>query len=955
MLRDNEQVLNRAPWQIDDTVDSGDATSELNSAGSSSSSGGWTVDDTVEGYGGSPPNSLTGATKDVAGGLNKGMTLNPISMAVDGINWLTTKAGLTEEGTRPPLGSDHMAELFNAIGIGTDAGDSWQGQLATDFSMSVSGGGTLGAVSKAAPAVSATLAGTEITAATASPALGRYVAPIADYYIANPIKSVAFDAIGAASMGVGGKVGGIAGEAMGGEEGRQIGENIGRAVAPALTAVGVYSAGRAGQALEDFVPMTTSGKERAAVKILEHGATNQSSKPNSASNQNPNSSNKLVNKVMGREPPPPAEPIKANNAKAPKFGEVNTGELLNDVGLIALKKNMSTSSSQSIGRASDNASTQNQSLHGGMRALDAPDADNFVQGYLSRVVRNTIQANQTKANEVILGAVQSARLSPDADLMNIERQAYQQSEALRKSARAGERKVWAPELIGTDKYYTADVTKALSKQVGEAGYWDAADDIHPLVYQLLGKKPPPHVTDADGNLALKNTEYGKVLRPTESINGLMKIRSRLMESSRQDSNRGKFYRAKLSRDAAKIVTDHITPVGGGTQALENAAIAREYSSNMHNTFSKGPVGRILGHKANGDLKVDPAVTLQKILTSGTSGRQSGRALVAAADHSQDPRQVQAMKDTISDYLTKRFVAAAMNDSTGQINTTLARNFINKNQILEDYPDIRARMSNAIEAQKLAENVGFATARRIKNIENTHIAGRYTKGEVPAQMAAVLRSPTKIKDLRILVSLAKKAKGPNGQDMSEQAMDGLKSAFYQAMKAEVAPNSGKFDAAGDALINAVRLDRFVLDNKGLIKMLYGQKGYKLLNQVRRGANINARGNSGVKSKQGINPDQHTENLVQGIGTISGVIGTKLSGKLHPLLAFGVAKRAGIKLATMLTTQNMQTVETLVEQALYDPTLYRMMTSRVTEQSVNQFLRYAVSRQVLQEATVGQNQE
>ena len=233
---------------------------------------------------------------------------------------------------------------------------------------------------------------------------------------------------------------------------------------------------------------------------------------------------------------------------------------------------------------------------------------------------------------------------------------------------------------------------------------------------------------------------------------------------------------------------------------------------MHNTFSKGPVGRILGHKANGDLKVDPAVTLQKILTSGTSGRQSGRALVAAAEHSQDPRQVQAMKDTISDYLTKRFVAAAMNDSTGQINTTLARNFINKNQILEDYPDIRARMSNAIEAQKLAENVGFATARRIKNIENTHIAGRYTKGEVPAQMAAVLRSPTKIKDLRILVSLAKKAKGPNGQDMSEQAMDGLKSAFYQAMKAEVAPNSGKFDAAGDALINAVRLDRFVLDNK-----------------------------------------------------------------------------------------------------------------------------------------------
>ena len=82
---------------------------------------------------------------------------------------------------------------------------------------------------------------------------------------------------------------------------------------------------------------------------------------------------------------------------------------------------------------------------------------------------------------------------------------------------------------------------------------------------------------------------------------------------------------------------------------------------------------------------------------------------------------------------------------------------------------------------------------------------------------------------------------------------------------------------------------------------------------------------------------------------------MSGKLHPLLAFGVAKRAGIKLATALTTQNMQTVESLVEQALYDPALYRMMTSRVTEQSVNQFLRYAVSRQILQEATVGQNQQ
>lgn len=820
-------------------------------------------------------------SQDVAGGLNKGVTLNPISGLVDAVNWGLKKVGAGSE--RPFLGTDHMNELFNSIGISTDAGDSIAGKISTEVGAGLSGGATLSAANKVAD-------------------LGRYVAPMAEYYVTNPIKSLLFDTVGGTVSVAGGEAGEVAGEIIGGEKGRQIGGNIGRMVAPAAVG-GVVKAGQyAASKADDFIPMTADSKIRSASRRLHEASSNTN---------------------------PP------NDIDVPKYGKAATGEVFDDPGLIAARRAMDRSDSSRIAYSQDRLSEQNQSLHEGLSKLNVSDEPGFTQSYVSRSVQKAIESKNSNIKRVTDRAIKAANIGPDADMDSIQLSARRDLDDAWKASKGEERRLW--KAIPSESFYTGTVKEKANSMIDSLSKFDDPQDIHPLIYNMAGRKPPPHIMDEHGITVKKSKIYNKFLSGDEPIDDLLKLRSRLLAASRKESANGNWNRARITKEAAKSLMDDITPIGGGSKALDMAKDASHYTKDMHETFNRGPVGKIRGYTSDGDMRVSPEMTMERLLPSGTQGKIGARALIAAAEKSGNP---EAARKSIEDFLSKKFVANHVNLDTGKVNLNTAATFLKNNPVLDDFPSLKASISSSRQAQALADQVGVSAGRRIKYLENISIASRYTKGEPAAQMDAVLNSPTPLKDMKVLTALAKK-------DTSGRAMDGLKSSFYHAMKSRVAPDSKQMiDATGDAVVNANRLRTFLNKNKNVIKTLYGQKGVDVLKEVSRGATLNANISKGIAAGGGSDSTQN-EQILQAFGTIGGVLGTKMSGGIHSLLAFGIGKRTTMSMADKISKNLVGRVDEIVHAALYDPQLAQMIMTKPTEVNTKKFLNYAVSRGLIDE--------
>jgi len=839
----------------------------------------------------------TSVIQDVAGGFNKGMTLNPVSGLVDAVNWGLSKVGMGS--ARPFLGTEHVSELFDSIGISTDAGDSFAGKVATEIGAGVTGGATLSAAQKGKAAFQV---GDQMIKSKAGVDLGKYISPMAEYYITNPIQSLIFDTVGAAVSVGGGEVGGIAGEIIGGDKGRQVGEQIGRMAAPVAVGGAIKAGQYAVSKADDFIPMSGDSKIRSAAKRLNNASSNT-------------------------RPP--------DDVDVPAYGKAATGEVFDDPGLIAERRAMDRSGSAAVAYSQDRALEQNQSLHQGLAKLNAADEPGFAQTYISKSVQKAIDSKNANIKRATDRAIKAARVGPDADMDSIQISARQDLDAAWTVAKGEEKRMW--KSIPAESFYTGDVKKKANGIIDSLAKFDDAQDVHPLIYRMAGRKTPPHVIDEYGLTVKKSKTSEKFLSPNENIDDILSLRSRLLSASRKESANGNWNRARITKEAANSLMDDIKPIGGGSSSLKAAKDASDYTRDLHKTFTSGPVGRVRGYTSEGDIRVAPEMTMERLIPSGTQGKIGARALIAAAEKSGKP---DAARKSIEDFLSKKFVANHVNMDTGQINANGAATFIKNNPVLDDFPLLKGSISNARQAQALADQIGVSAGRRIKYLENISIASRYTNGEPAAQMNAVLNSSTPIKDMKVLVSLAKK-------DASGRAMDGLKASFYQSMKARVAPDSRQMlDASGEAIVNAKKLRGFINKNKATIKLLYGDKGLNVLKEVSRGATLNANIAKGLAAGGGSDTTQNKQ-ILQVFGTIGGFLGTKMSGGVHALLAFGIGKRTTMSMAEKISNNLVSKVDDIVHAALYDPMLAQMIMTKPTEVNTKKFLNYAISRGLIDE--------
>lgn len=621
--------------------------------------------------------------------------------------------------------------------------------------------------------------------------------------------------------------------------------------------------------------------------------------------------------------------ILTQEALAPDYGKPTTGELTGDPGLIATQRALARRSPQSAGRSQDVRTAQNVSLREGLAELDEPattvaPATKFFKERVANAARQAAERITRAADDV---QTRLRALGPDMMPDEIQPEARRILDTSMKASRVQERAVW--KAAGEGHYDVRPVKERAAKLIAERAKTENPADTAAVIYQIAPDKVresmPIGIFDEYGTMMTRETIAEKgLLNDIETIDNVLALRTRLLNSIRAENAAGRWNRARKLREVLDTLFDDIVPVGKqSAEAMERVDIARAYSRSFNDAYSRGPIGKLMGYDTTGDVRVPPEKTLERLLRPGTDGVLGIRAMRRAAKVAGTPEAL--VNKASEDYLKASFAASAI-DPTGTFDPGRATSFVrNHADLLNEFPQLKVAMLDSVSAEYMAQSVDKTVRNRIIRMETQSIAARFTKGEPSMQAAAILSDDNPVRAARALMNGA--AKDPSGT-----ATKGVKAAFYEIMMDRVAPDvRADLDAANNPFVNARKLRNFIDRYGGAVREVYGEDGLALLREVSRGATINARIAQGVATGGGSDTAQNVAaRMGQLVGSIGAIIGTKLNqamsvvgGGTHGLMAAGMGRRVAVGIINRYLQSSPETVMLMLEDALYNPQMARDM--------------------------------
>lgn len=442
-----------------------------------------------------------------------------------------------------------------------------------------------------------------------------------------------------------------------------------------------------------------------------------------------------------------------------------------DEGLLALERSVIESSQQLIRQsdeqivAATTAIRQSMSDIGeGVSPEKAVEALEQARTYLVSLMETRMRVAALRADE------RMADLGPNATRQQANEIAREEIEKALSAVRAQERQLWAavPEDV------------VLSTKNTQQAFFDALentplaqrDDIPDVAKRLLGgadEEVPPGFEDAFAAFGL-TPAVGSKLGVETTVAELQGLRSKLLEVARIARAAGNFNKARIASDLADGV---LTDLGAQSdeivgEAGEALRVALDFSANLNEKFTRGPVGRLLGLEKRGGAKTAPELTLET--TVGRGGPRAAveqRALEAAV---AEGASVPAVRGATEDFLLNDFSKAAVRD--GSINKSSAEAFLRRNEaVFNDFPELKTKIQAAIDADDVASlrlDKLEGLAQRLGD-PNVSKAAIFLKEPAEDAMKRVAKSANPEKTMRELVKQA-------GRDPSGDALKGLKTAF-----------------------------------------------------------------------------------------------------------------------------------------------------------------------------------
>ena len=710
-------------------------------------------------------------------------------------------------------------------------------------------------------------------AATATKYSYGYLQPIISFVAKRPIAALLTDV----GISIPAGTGGYYGEKVGGETGEALGVIAGSlapvAATPVMSAAKLLAKG-AGAAYRGLGIGKEAKAKRAAEIFREHLSTESAGK------------------------------LRSGDIDTPTVGKYTTAELLNDKSLLELQSSVAARSPDARNVADLSRVGTNQALAGKLAELHPGEVG--PTSYVRDRITSAAKAVQ-KRMEIAVARAQARinQLSSNSPIDVIEKIAREEFDAVYKTARQGERSVWSKVGDGTYKTDTiiqrakeiVDETPRLS---GEGG----KPDVPLAIREIAGQDAVIHPETG----AVVKEEVASILKGVETEKEIQALVSRIGQDVRIARSEGRLNTARMLGELRDSIFQKITPVSGGSAELD---AARAYSRRLNEVFYHGPLGQLLQQNAKGGLKVAPELTLERMIGAGTKGKLGAQSLRTAAGEYGGAEKVDAI---IQEYLVAKFASKAF--TGGAFNPNAANSFVNSHNALELYPQLRGQMLDAAKAETLARSVSKSRQALIKRIENQSLAYKFLEGREPqAAINAILKSPHPIRDVRSLVTLAKK-------DPSGNTIKGLRSAFYEILNDRFGKTVG-----GEYQLTPNNMKHF-LDNsthKELIKSVFGKDSLKLLNEVLKGASFKSRSYRVSHPKLEMKSSAF-EKLLETGGTLGAIFGGAMSkvgmnygGK--GLVMSGIGRRGARGFLNTVANASREDVYRILEEAINDPAFAR----------------------------------
>lgn len=264
---------------------------------------------------------------------------------------------------------------------------------------------------------------------------------------------------------------------------------------------------------------------------------------------------------------------------------------------------------------------------------------------------------------------------------------------------------------------------------------------------------------------------------------------------------GQFNKARIAGELRESILRDLDSFSAGGEVGDSLRVAREYSAELNNKFTKGPVGKILRFAREGVERVPEEMTLRTAIGTGKiPAKLAAQAIQRAADDA-------TVMEGISDFLKAEFLKTAIDPSTGRVRVGSGDSFLRKyDEILELVPGTKAQIKAARSSEDVLRRVTKITDAARKNLDRPAVssAARLLNAPADREISTILRSPDPKAVMKQVVAMAKK-------DKTGKATEGLRAAMSEYLIDSVTSKS-MLDIQGKPVIGGIKLSNILQDEK-----------------------------------------------------------------------------------------------------------------------------------------------
>ena len=293
--------------------------------------------------------------------------------------------------------------------------------------------------------------------------------------------------------------------------------------------------------------------------------------------------------------------------------------------------------------------------------------------------------------------------------------------------------------------------------------------------------------------------------------------------------------ARIANEMASSMLDDLGGASLGPEAENYRFLydtARAYSRSLNDTFTRAFAGEATKTKGSGAASMGPELLARRILQGGNDPTYlrleqiNGIGMFAVDEGLADAETTIGTLRGVTEQILRNARATVFDPNTGEINTkTLASWVANNDEVLSQFPDLKADLQNAETANVLlketsainkknqAEELAQLSFYDLMNPVMSNTGRRLYGTESPSTaVARVFTTKAPVKGLNRLLDVVKDAP----KEMQESAMTGLKSSILEWASTNAGgSHSGTFSPSS-------LYDDMFRPMKGAKKILIGKK-------------------------------------------------------------------------------------------------------------------------------------